>query len=95
MFELGLRTTLNEITLGLHVHVFLEAFMVWLSKIVSTDNSTTNRFKFLPASKYKNNSHSCKEKEATCPCGRASESASDLGPERRDQDPLRQPFHLL
>ena len=42
MFELGLRTTLNEITLGLHVHVFLEAFMVWLSKMVSTDNSTTN-----------------------------------------------------
>ena len=40
MFELGLRTTLNEITLGLHVHV--EAFMVWLSKMVSTDNSTTN-----------------------------------------------------
>ena len=42
MFELELRTTLNEITLGLHVHVFLEAFMVWLSKMVSTDNSTTN-----------------------------------------------------
>ena len=42
MFELGLTTTLNEITLGLHVHVFLEAFMVWLSKMVSTDNSTTN-----------------------------------------------------
>ena len=42
MFELGLRTTLNEITLGLHVHVFLEAFMVWLSKMVSTGNSTTN-----------------------------------------------------
>ena len=47
MFELGLRTTLNEITLGLHVHVFLEAFMVWLSKIVSTDNSTTNCFYIL------------------------------------------------
>ena len=42
MFELGLRKTLNNITLGLHVHVFLEAFMVWLSKIVSTDNSTIN-----------------------------------------------------
>ena len=42
MFELGLTTTLSEITLGLHVHVFLEAFMVWLSKMVSTDNSTTN-----------------------------------------------------
>ena len=42
MFELGIRTTLNEITLGLHVHVFLEAFMVWLSKMVSTDNSTAN-----------------------------------------------------
>ena len=42
MFELGLRTTLNEITLGLHVHVFSEAFMAWLSKMVSTDNSTTN-----------------------------------------------------
>ena len=47
MFELGLRTTLNEITLGLHVHVFLEAFMLWLSKIVSTDNTTTNRFYIL------------------------------------------------
>ena len=47
MFELGLRTTLNEITLGLHVHVFLEAFMVWLSKIVSTDNSATNCFYIL------------------------------------------------
>ena len=47
MFELGLRTTLNEITLGLHVHVFLEAFMVWLSKIVSTDNSTANHFYIL------------------------------------------------
>ena len=35
MFELGLKRTLNEITLGLDVHVFLEAFMVWLSKITS------------------------------------------------------------
>ena len=84
MFELGLRTTLNEITLGLHVHVFLEAFMVWLSKIVSTDNSATNCFYILAGKQVQNNSHSCKEKKATCPCGRASESASE-GPEKRDQ----------
>ena len=37
----------KKCTLGLHVDVFLEAFMVWLSKIVSTDNSTTNRFYIL------------------------------------------------
>ena len=95
MFELGLRTTLNEITLGLHVHVFLEAFMVWLnvkSYLLTIPQLTA--FTFLPESKYKNNSHSCKEKGATCPCGRASESTSE-GPEKRDQEPLRQPFHLL
>jgi len=94
MFELGLRTTLNEITLGLDVNVFLEAFMVWLSKIISTDNSTTKFYIHAGKQVEINNSHSRKEKEAASLCSRAPELASE-GADKRDQDPLRQSFHLL